>query len=127
MEGVTEVRQLDDTHLHWYEEFAGRKRHWRAEITERIPDRRVAWRNTSGAPHAGVVTFMKLDDAHTRIMLKLDYDPRTIDGNDGAAREIMARRIEDDLERFKELLEARAPLGGAWYGGMPADRPSARH
>ena len=62
MEGVEEVRQLDDTHLHWVAEFGGSRHEWDAEITEQLPDERVAWRNTDGKDNAGVVTFHKLDD-----------------------------------------------------------------
>lgn len=48
MKGVLEVRQLDDTHLHWRAEVAGKEEEWDAEITEQIPDKRIAWRSTSG-------------------------------------------------------------------------------
>ncbi|MEO7558744.1 MAG: SRPBCC family protein, partial [Nitrosospira sp.] len=53
MKGVLEVRQLDDTHLHWCAEVAGKEEEWDAEITEQIPDKRIAWRSTSGAQNAG--------------------------------------------------------------------------
>jgi uncharacterized membrane protein len=47
MEGIEEVRQLDDTHLHWVADFGGRRHEWDAEVTEKVgdaigaPDRRV--------------------------------------------------------------------------------------
>ena len=75
MEGVEEIRQLDDTHLHWVTEIAGKREEFDAEITEQTPDQRVAWRSTSGARNAGVVTFHKVDDAKTRIMVQMDVDP----------------------------------------------------
>ena len=34
MEGVKEVRQLDNTHLHWKADIAGKEKEWDAEITE---------------------------------------------------------------------------------------------
>jgi uncharacterized membrane protein len=43
MGGVEQVQQLDDTHLHWVAEIAGRREEWDAEITEQKPDERVAW------------------------------------------------------------------------------------
>src|SRR5579884_2171776 len=52
MEGVEEVRQLDDTHLHWVVEHNGRRHEFDAEITEQRPDERVAWRTTDGKSHA---------------------------------------------------------------------------
>ena len=62
MEGVEQVQQLDETHLHWVAEFGGTRHEWDAEITEQLPDERVAWRNTDGKENAGVVTFHTLDD-----------------------------------------------------------------
>ena len=53
MEGVKEVRQLDDKRLHWRAEVGGKEEEWDAEITEQIPDTRIAWRSTSGRPNAG--------------------------------------------------------------------------
>src|SRR5205085_5500705 len=75
MEGVESVRQLGDTRLHWVAEIAGARREWDAEITEQHPDERVAWKATSGAENAGAVTFHRIDDGTTRIMLQLDFEP----------------------------------------------------
>jgi uncharacterized membrane protein len=44
-----------------------------AEITEERPDERVAWRNTDGKDNAGVVTFHRVDDDATRVMVPLDF------------------------------------------------------
>src|SRR5919204_509382 len=44
MEGVKEVHQLDDTHLRWRAEIGGKEKEWTAEITDQLPDERVAWR-----------------------------------------------------------------------------------
>ena len=49
MEGVKEVKQLDDKRLHWKAEIAGKSEEWDAEIIEQIPDQRISWRSTSGA------------------------------------------------------------------------------
>ena len=57
MEGVEEVRQLDDTHLHWKADIGGQEREWDAEITEQVPDQRISWRSTSGEANAGTVRF----------------------------------------------------------------------
>jgi uncharacterized membrane protein len=39
MAGVKEVRQIDDTHVHWHAEVWGKDKEWDAEITEQVPIR----------------------------------------------------------------------------------------
>ena len=73
MEGVEEVKQVDDTHVHWTAKIAGKTRDWDARITEQIPDERIAWTSEDGAHNAGVVTFHKLDDNTTKVMLQLEF------------------------------------------------------
>ena len=116
MEGVEEVRQLDDTHLHWRANVGGKEEEWDAVITEQIPDERIAWTNTSGARNAGVVTFHKIDLQTTKLMLQLDYEPEGAIENIGSALGVVGRRVENDLERFKEFIESRGAETGAWRG-----------
>jgi uncharacterized membrane protein len=116
MEGVEEIRQLDDTHLHWVAEFGGSRHEWDAEITEQKPDERVAWRNTDGKDNAGVVTFHRLDDDHTRVMVQMDFVPEGIKEKLGAAIGAPDRRVQGDLERFKELVESRGGTSDGWRG-----------
>ena len=116
MEGVDEVRQLDETHLHWVASFGGKKHEWDAEITEQKPDERVAWKATDGKPNAGVVTFHRLSDNSTKVMVQMDYDPEGIVETLGSAIGSDERRVKGDLERFKELVESRGAESGAWRG-----------
>src|SRR5438270_10395267 len=76
MDGVKEVRQQDDTHLHWVATINGKAEEWDAEITQQIPDERVAWKSTTGAPNAGVVTFHRLGADQTRVTLQMDWQPQ---------------------------------------------------
>ena len=85
MKGVEEIRQLDDRHLHWVAELGGTRHEWDAEITEQQPDERVAWRNTDGKDNAGVVTFHKLSDTSSRVMVQIDFVPEGIKEKVGAA------------------------------------------
>jgi uncharacterized membrane protein len=120
MEGVKSVRQIDDTHLHWVAEVAGVDKEWDAEISEQHPDERVAWRATSGAENAGVVTFHRLDDETTRVTLQMDVDPEGPVENIGTALGFLERRVEGDLDRFKEYIESRGTETGAWRGEVEA-------
>ena len=54
LSGVDEVKQINDTDTHWKVSIVGVKREFDAEITEQIPDTRVAWTSTGGESHAGV-------------------------------------------------------------------------
>jgi uncharacterized membrane protein len=116
MEGVEEVRQLDDTHLHWVAAFGGSRHEWDAEITEQKPDERVAWRNTDGKDNAGVVTFHRLGDTQTRVMVQLDFVPEGIKEKIGDALGASDRRVQGDLRRFKELVEASGGTTDGWRG-----------
>jgi uncharacterized membrane protein len=116
MEGVREVRQIDDTHLHWRAEIGGKEEEWDAVITEQIPDERIAWKNVSGAKNAGVVTFHKLDPETTKLMLQIDYEPQGAIENIGSALGVVGHRVQADLERFKEFVETRGVETGGWRG-----------
>jgi uncharacterized membrane protein len=122
MEGVKEVRQLDDTHLHWVAEIGGKTEEWEARITEQMPDERVAWTAESGTMNAGVVTFHKLDPETTRVMLQLEYDPEGIVETTGDKLGFVTRRVEGDLGRFKEFIEERGRETGEWRGEVKPDR-----
>jgi uncharacterized membrane protein len=121
MEGVEAVRQLDNQRLHWRANVGGRVEEWDAIITEQHPDERIAWKNTTGAPNAGVVTFHRLADNKTRIMLQMEYDPQGVVENLGDLLGVVSRRVANDLERFKEFIEARGQETGAWRGEV--ERP----
>jgi uncharacterized membrane protein len=118
MEGVESVRQIDDTHLHWVAEIGGVKREWDAVVTEQHPDERVAWTSTGGVSNAGVVTFHKLSDSKTKVMLQLDVDPEGFVERAGDALGFIRRRAAGDLERFKHLIETRGVESGAWRGDV---------
>jgi uncharacterized membrane protein len=116
MEGVQEVRQVSDTMTHWKTEIAGVKREFDARITEQIPDERVAWTTTEGTRQAGVVTFHRLDDNHSRVTAQMEFEP------DGAMEKTadklgaVSYRVKGDLKRFKEFIEGRGQETGAWRG-----------
>src|SRR3954447_301397 len=78
MEGIRQVRQQDDRHVHWVAEIGGKHKEWDAEITEQVPDRRIAWRSMGGARNDGVVQFNPVAEGDTRITLHMDYDPEGV-------------------------------------------------
>jgi uncharacterized membrane protein len=99
-------------------EVAGQLREWDAEITEQHPDERIAWTSTSGQRNAGVVTFHRLADDRTKVMLQVDHDPEGLLDKAGDALGLVRRQTKADLTRFKELIEARGEASGGWRGDV---------
>ena len=99
MEGVEEIRQLDETHLHWRASYNGVAAEWDCEIVEQRPEERIAWRSTSGLTHGGVVTFHRLDEALTRVMIMAEV------ADDAAP--IVEVRVRQALAGFKAMMESR--------------------
>jgi uncharacterized membrane protein len=116
MGGVERIDQLDDTHLHWVTSIGGTTREFDAEITEQRPDERVAWRSTDGATNAGVVTFHRLDDTHSRVTAQIEWQPEGLVEKVGAVAGVDDRQVRSDLARFKDFIEQRAVESGEWRG-----------
>ena len=118
MEGVEEVNQLDDRRLHWRASVGGREQEWDAEIREQVPDQKVIWVNTTGKENAGVVRFEPVGPDRTRVYLEMSYDPEGFIENVGDKLGMMGRRVQGDLDRFKDFMEARGTETGAWRGEL---------
>jgi len=116
MEGVKEVRQLDDKRLHWVVEIGGKRKEWDAEIFQQIPDQSIGWRSMSGAKNTGQVLFRPVGNNATKISLKLNYDPEGPLENMADTLGVIGRRVEGDLQRFKEFIQTRQRETGAWRG-----------
>jgi len=114
MEGVEEVRQMDDSHLHWRALIAGKEEEWDAEITEQVPDQVIAWRSIGGLQNDGMVRFEPLGPDSCRIHLRIDYDPRGLVETIGDKLGFTSGRVQGDLERFREFVEGREAPTGAY-------------
>ena len=126
MEGVEEVRQLDDKRLFWRAKIAGKTEEWTAEITEQTPDRVVAWRSTTGAENSGRVTFTPIGPDRTRATVEIGYDPQSFVEKAGDAMGFVSRRVEGDLERFKQFIESRGGSRGTSSASRRSSRRAAR-
>ena len=122
MEGVERIDQLDDQRLHWVAEIAGRRREWDAKISEQTPDQRIAWYAEGDTKHAGVVTFHRLDDNRSRVMLQMEFEPTDFVEKVGDAMGVVRRRVKGDLKRFKDFIEERGRETGAWRGEVEQDK-----
>lgn len=121
MEGVESVKQLDDKTLRWTASIAGVSRSWTARIVDQTPDTRVAWKSVEGAEHAGAVLFEPEGAGRTRITLRIDAEPEGIVESTGDALGFLERRVEGDLERFKDLVERTGAGVEGWRGEIHGD------
>jgi len=121
MSGVERIDQISDTKTHWVTSVGGVHREFDAEVTEQTPDQRVAWKSVDGTSHAGVVTFHRIDDGKTKVMLQLDIAPEGFVEKVGDALGAVSHQVNGDLKHFKEFIESRGAETGAWRGGVDQD------
>ena len=121
MEGVTEVRQLDDQRLYWSAEILGKEFDWDAEIYEQIPDECIKWRSTSGKRNDGAVYFTPKGDK-TLLRMVMEYDPEGLAEKTADALGFISERVQTNLDRFREFLERRGRETGGWRGEIHSTR-----
>jgi len=121
MEGVERVEQLDDKRLRWTASVAGKTKQWTAEIVDQTPDQRIAWKSIDGAENAGAVLFRSMGSNETEVTLRIDAEPEGPVETAGDAMGFLKRRVEGDLERFKQHVEQSGGTGDGWRGEIHGD------
>jgi uncharacterized membrane protein len=61
-----------------------------------------------------VVTFHRIDDDQTKVMVQMDFVPEGIVEKLGDALGMPDRRVKGDLGRFKELMETSDHTADGW-------------
>lgn len=112
MSHIKEVRYTGRRYTRWTAEAPlGTSVEWEAETTRFEPDHRIAWRSVRGDVETeGEVVFQETSRGTTIVRVRLGYDPPA--GRIGA---LVARlfgtnpeqQLEEDLERFAEVVESR--------------------
>lgn len=119
MEGVESITQVDETHNHWVTSIGGVVREFDTEITEQIPDERIAWHSVGGdVNQGGVVTFHRLSDTTSRVMIQIDWTPAGLIERAGAAVGFDDHQVKADAKRFKDFIETRGQESGSWRGSV---------
>ncbi|MYT20642.1 cyclase [Streptomyces sp. SID7760] len=117
MDGVERIEQSTATLTHWVTKIGGVRREFDAEITEQIPDTKVAWVTVGGeSDQSGLVTFEPIDPSHTQVTLMMDFDPEGLAENIGDKLGFIDRQVKGDLQRFKHFIEDRGAATGEWRG-----------
>ncbi len=107
MEGVREIRWLDEKRFSLKSENGGQFYHSTCELTLRIPERRMAWRTLEGPDSSGVACFQNAGGGWTEVTLKMRYNPES--GWQDSAQ--VEERLRRNLGRFKELVEGGKSIG----------------
>ncbi|WP_225835235.1 SRPBCC family protein [Streptomyces sp. NK08204] len=127
MEGVEEVRQLDDRHNHWTTSIGGVRREFDTEIVDQLPDDRITWRTVGGeTQQRGSVRFERLDDSHTKVELTMEVEPSGLAEKGADALGVIDRRVKGDLRRFKDYVEGSGSTGG-WRGRIRPGDPGSTY
>jgi uncharacterized membrane protein len=113
MSHLRSVEVLSEKRSRWKAKApAGLSVEWEAEIVNEKPDALIAWQSCEGSsvPNWGVVRFNSAPGHRgTEVSVQLEYEP--IAGATGVALaklfgEEPSQQIEEDLRRFKRIMEA---------------------
>ncbi|MFF3764338.1 SRPBCC family protein [Streptomyces sp. NPDC001922] len=115
--GVQGVESADDTTSNWRAKIFWSSRSWKANTTEQIRDRRIAW-TSEGAKGStkGVVTFHPLGENLTTVLLVIEYYPKGLFEKTGNIWRAQGRRARLDLKHFRRFLMMRGEATGEWRG-----------
>jgi uncharacterized membrane protein len=116
MHRVESVDQEEDEQLTWHTNVWGRRRHWKVQINEQVPDQRIEYELKGGGQGSGVVTFHELAPRLTRVEVVFDWQPRGLLEKTASGFRIHKRAARSDLKRFKAFVETRGEATGGWRG-----------
>lgn len=112
LEGVREARPEGETRASLSTDMGGRTKEIQAEITDRDQEHLMRWKTTSGPDMSGSFSLLPIDQEHTRVQARVEYDPGTVKDTFGGPKgfaqvQAMERLVRTDLEHFKQLVEEK--------------------
>ncbi|MGK3942123.1 SRPBCC family protein [Streptomyces caeruleatus] len=115
--GVKSANRADDTHSDWQMKIFWSNRNWKATTTEQIPDDRIQW-TSEGAKGTtkGVVSFHRLADHLTRVLLVIEYYPQGLFEKTGNIWRAQGRRARLDLKHFARFITLKGEAEDGWRG-----------
>jgi len=117
MHRVLNVEKKGQDKISWQEKIWFSKRQWEGKITERRKNDRIVWKTTSGMSHKGVVSFHKLDDNLTRVMVDMEFEPNGMIEKMASGMRFVKRALQADLARFKAYVEMEDARGIEYRSG----------
>ncbi|MEV0225576.1 SRPBCC family protein [Streptomyces sp. NPDC050704] len=115
--GVKSANRADDTTSDWKTKVFWSNRSWKAHTTEQMPDDRISW-TSEGAKGTtkGVVSFHRLADNLTRVLLVIEYYPKGLFEKTGNIWRAQGRRARLDLKNFARFTTLKGEAEDGWRG-----------
>jgi uncharacterized membrane protein len=115
--GVKSANRADDTSSDWQLKVFWSNRSWKAKTTEQVPDDRISW-TSEGAKGTtkGVVSFHKLADSLTRVILVIEYYPKGLFEKTGNIWRAQGRRARLDLKNYVRHITLKGEADDGWRG-----------
>jgi hypothetical protein len=115
--GVKAANKADDTTSDWQLKVFWSNRSWKAKTTEQVPDDRIAW-TSEGAKGTtkGVVSFHRLADNLTRVLLVIEYYPTGLFEKTGNIWRAQGRRARLDLKNYVRFITIKGEAEDSWRG-----------
>jgi uncharacterized protein YndB with AHSA1/START domain len=111
MHRVLNVEQKGRDKISWTEKIWFSSRQWEGRVTEKRKNDRIVWKTTSGMNHKGVVSFHKLADNLTRVMITMEFEPNGMMEKMASGLRFVKRAVQADLARFKAYVEMERAKG----------------
>ncbi|MBZ3912837.1 SRPBCC family protein [Streptomyces acidiscabies] len=115
--GVKSADRADDTRSDWRLKVFWSSRSWQAMTTQQVPDERIAW-TSQGAKGTtkGAVTFHRLADNLTRVLLVIEYYPAGLFERTGNLWRAQGRRTRLDLKNYARFITLKGESEEGWRG-----------
>jgi hypothetical protein len=139
MHRVLNVEQKKPDKISWSEKIWFSSRQWEGRVTERRKNDRIVWTTKGGMSHKGIVSFHKLADNLTRVMVDMEFEPNGMMEKMASGLRFVKRAVQADLARFKTYVEMQDAKGIDYrpnpkdeekdeddHGDGDADEPTSR-
>jgi uncharacterized membrane protein len=115
--GVKSASRADDTTSDWQAKIWWSNRSWKAKTTEQVPDDRIVW-TSEGAKGTtkGVVSFHRIAENLTRVLLVIEYYPSGLFEKTGNIWRAQGRRARLDLKNFARFITIKGEAEDSWRG-----------
>ncbi|MFE7213224.1 SRPBCC family protein [Streptomyces sp. NPDC057611] len=115
--GVKSASRADDTSSDWQLKVFWSSRSWKAHTTEQVADQRIQW-TSEGAKGTtkGVVSFHRLEENLTRVLLVMEYYPSGFFEKTGNIWRAQGRRARLDLKNYVRFVTLKGEADEGWRG-----------